>query len=68
VGKENFLPLPLLLERVGVRLLKSFMRKSKKDFTHKGTKHTKLHKEILASASPSPFGEGRGEASFPWRK
>jgi hypothetical protein len=40
----------------------SFMRKSKKDFTHKGTKHTKLHKEIRASASPSPFGEGRGEA------
>jgi hypothetical protein len=31
VGKESFLLLPLLLERVGVRLSEDFVRKSKKD-------------------------------------
>jgi hypothetical protein len=59
--------LPLLLERVGVRLLKNFVRKS---FMGKSKKHlhTKARSTLSCSkkyaASPSPFGEGRGEAAL----
>jgi hypothetical protein len=77
-----FLLLPLLLERVGVRLSelfmgKNFLSKSKKDLRTKARSTRSCSKLVLLrkpacslwlcgkgkfSASPSPFGEGRGEA------
>ena len=62
---QLLLLLPLLLERVGVRLLEAsreekFYGEKQKALTHKGAKHTKLHKEIRCFCLSLSFWRGSG--------